>query len=123
MNSKLYVGNLAPNVSETDLRDLFSRAGGVTIVELMRDPASGQSRGFAFVTMSSAESAAAALNDFHSYELGGRYITVTEARPAQPPKGLMSEGFDTQAAASFRPGRDTNRRRTRRPKRHRGRGP
>ena len=68
MNSRLYVGNLAPNVSEAELRALFSRAGAVTAVELMLDPASGQSRGYAFVTMATPELAAAALNAFHSYE-------------------------------------------------------
>lgn len=102
MNSKLYVGNLAPHVSEADLRDLFSRAGAVTAVELMLDPASGQSRGYGFVTMATPELAAAALNLFHSYELGGRYIAVTEARPPQQAKGLMSEGFDFQPVGSFR---------------------
>ncbi len=104
MNSKLYVGNLAPNVSEADLRELFSRTGAVAAVELMLDPASGQSRGYAFVTMATPELAAAALKLLHSYELGGRYIAVTEARPAQQAKGLMSEGFDLQSNGSFRAG-------------------
>jgi RNA recognition motif-containing protein len=104
MNSKLYVGNLASSVSEADLRVLFSQAGAVTAVELMLDPTTGQSRGFAFVTMASGELAATALNDFHSYQLGGRHITVTEARPSQEPKGLMSEGFDSRPFGSFRAG-------------------
>lgn len=126
MNSKLYVGNLAPNVSESGLRVLFSRAGTVTSVELMLDPTSGQSRGYAFVTMASPELAAAALNDFHSYELGGRHITVTEARPPQEHKGLMSEGFDLQSLGSFRAGgqqhqQHKNRKQPRRPARRRGR--
>ena len=102
MNSKLYVGNLAPNVSEADVRDLFSRAGAVTAVKLMLDPTSGQSRGYAFVTMATPELAAAALEIFHCYELGGRYIAVTEARPPHQAKGLMSEGFDFQSIGSFR---------------------
>ena len=104
MNSKLYVGNLAPSVSEDNLRALFSQAGAVTAIELMLDANTGQSRGFAFVTMASPELAAAALNDFHCYQLAGRYITVTEARPpSQQPKGLMSEGFDLGPSAPFRP--------------------
>jgi len=112
MNSKLYVGNLAPKVSEAELRDLFSRAGAVTSVEIIVD-GSRQSRGYAFVTMATAELAAAALRDLHCFELGGRHITVTEARPPQAPKGLMSEGFDSVAA--FRPGaaRSKNRGRSR----------
>ena len=94
MNSKLYIGNLAPIVSEADLRDLFSRAGTVTAVELILDPTSGQSRGYAFVTMATPELAVAALSALHSYSFNGRYIVVTEARPQQEPKGLISEGFD-----------------------------
>ena len=124
MNSKLYVGNLAPNVSEADLRELFSRAGAVTAVELMLDPTSGQSRGYAFVTMATPESAAAALNLFHSCEVGGRYIAVTEARPPQQPKGLMSEGFDYQTIGTLRAGaqQHKSRKQSRHPARRRGRG-
>ena len=124
MNPRLFIGNLSPTVTEDDLRRLFSRAGAVTEVQLMRDPATQQPRGSAFVTMATPESAAAALSEFHSYNLGGRYITVTEARPPQEPKGLMSEGFNLVASAPFRPGpqRDKARRRSPRPPRPRGRG-
>ena len=104
MNSKLYVGNLAPTVREEDLRVLFSQTGAVTVIELMLDSTTGQSRGFAFVTMATPELAAAALNAFHCYELAGRHITVTEARPPQEPKGLMSEGFDSRPFGSLRAG-------------------
>jgi len=123
MNSKLYVGNLTPEVSEADLRDLFSRAGAVMGVELMVDAASGQSRGFAFVTMATPELAAAALNEFHCYKLGGRHITVTEARPPQERKGLMSEGFDFQPLGPFRTGghQHKGRKRAGNPARHRRR--
>ena len=92
MNSKLYVGNLPPNVSEADLRLLFSRIGAVVEVHLVTDGMQ-QSRGQAFVTMATPELAAKAMNDLHSYSLGGRNIAVTEARPPQEPKGMMSEGF------------------------------
>ncbi|SPE55389.1 RNP-1 like RNA-binding protein [Verrucomicrobia bacterium] len=119
MNPKLYIGNLSPTVTEADLRLLFSRAGAVTEVELMLDPVTHQSRGFAFITMATSELAAAALREFHCYSLGGRYITVTEARPPQEPKGLMSEGFDQAAPPSFRPAarRGKSRRRSSRPSR------
>lgn len=103
MNSKLYIGNLSPAVGEEELRQLFSQAGAVTAVKLIVDPVTHQSRGFAFVTMATPELAAAALRDFHSYALGGRNITVTEARPVQQPKGLMSEGFASQTLSEFRP--------------------
>lgn len=123
MNSKLYIGNLSPSVSEDDLRQLFSQTGTVAEVKLMLDPATRQSRGFAFVTMATPELAAAALRDFHSYNLGGRYITVTETRAPQEQKGMMSEGF-AETSASFRPGvqRDKTRRGSRRFQRPRRRG-
>jgi RNA recognition motif-containing protein len=90
-------------VSEAELRDLFSKTGAVTEVKLMLDPTTQRSRGFAFVTMATPELAEAALRDCHCHELGGRHITVTEARPPQEPKGLMSEGFDQAPSAPFRP--------------------
>jgi len=104
VNPRLYIGNLSPGVSEEDLRLLFSQTGAVTEVKLMLDPATSRSRGFAFVTMATPELAAAAMRDFHSYNLGGRNITVTEARPPQEAKGLISEGFDLRPPTPFRPG-------------------
>ena len=103
MNSKLYVGNLSPSVTEADLRFLFSRIGAVTEVDLKLDPATHQSRGYAFVTMATPELATAALRELHSYNFGGRYIAVTEARPPQEPKPLLNEGFDLAPSAPFRP--------------------
>jgi len=103
VNSKLYIGNLSPGVSDEDLRQLFSRTGAVVDVTLMLDPATSQSRGFAFVTMATPELAAAALSEYHGYNIGGRYITVTEARPPEEPKGQMSEGFGL-GESTFRPG-------------------
>ena len=103
MNSKLYVGNLSPSVTEADLRLLFSRIGSVAEVELKLDPTTHQSRGYAFVTMATPELAAAALQELHCHNLAGRHIAVTEARPAQEPKGLIGEGFDLGAPTPFRP--------------------
>ena len=123
MNTKLYVGNLSPAVSEGDLRTLFSRLGTVTEVTVVLDPASHQSRGFGFVTMATPELAVAALRDFHGYDFGGRHITVTEARPPQERKGLMSEGFEFGPSNSLRPEtRNKGRRSSVRSSRRRGRG-
>jgi transformer-2 protein len=124
LNSKLYVGNLPPNISEADLRLLFSRAGAVAEVHLVLDPTTHQSRGHAFVTMATPELAAAALRDLHCCNLGGRYITVTEARPPQEPKGMMSEGFGSGTSTPLNPDsrRDNTRRRSRFSSRPRGRG-
>ncbi len=122
MNTKLYIGNLSPAVSEADLRSLFSRAGTVTELTMALDRVTHQPRGFAFVTMATPELAAAALRDFHCYALGGRHVTVTEARPPQEPKGLMSEGFGFGPSAPFRPGgRDKKRRPSARRSHPRGR--
>ena len=123
MNSRLYVGNLSPGVSEEDLRVLFSRTGQIAEVKLMLDPATQQSRGFAFVTMATPELAAAALKEYHCYNIGGRHITVTEARPPEEPKGRMSEGFETRTS-DFRPGvqqQRSGRRSANSPRRRRGR--
>jgi RNA recognition motif-containing protein len=124
MNSKLYVGNLPPNVSEAELRLLFSRVGAVVEVHLVIDPTTQQSRGQAFVTMASPELAAKALSDLHCYGLGGRYLTVTEARPPQEPKGMMSEGFASGTSAGSSPGsrHDKTRQRKRFSSRPRTRG-
>jgi len=124
MNPRLYIGNLSPSVTTADLQVLFSRAGAVTEVQLMLDAATQKSRGFAFVTMATPELAATALKEFHCYSLGGRYITVTEARPPQERKGQMSEGFDQAAPTPFSQGsqRNQSRRRPPRPSRHGGRG-
>src|SRR5215831_11553374 len=103
MNAKLYVGNLSPGVTEADLQILFSRIGAVTEVQLKLDPATHQSRGYAFVTMATPELAAAALREMHSCNFGGRYITVTEARPPQEPKPLINEGFDLGPSTPFKP--------------------
>jgi len=120
VNPRLYIGNLPPTVTEAELQTLFSRVGAVTGVQLVLDPATQQSRGYAFVTMASPELAAAALRDLHSYSVGGRYITVTEARPPQEPKGLMSEGFGFRPTTPFKPAENQNKSR-RRSGRRRGR--
>ena len=124
MNSKLYVGNLSPSVTEADLRLLFSRIGAVTQVELKLDPTSRQSRGYAFVTMATPELAAAALRELHSCNFAGRYIAVTEARPPQEPKPLINEGFGLGPSAPFRPSQPQrkNRHHSAPSSRHRRRG-
>src|SRR4051812_8562649 len=95
MNTKLYVENLPGSATEGTLKELFSQHGAVNEVKLMLDPATGVSRGRAFVTMATPEGAAAALNALKSYTLGGRNIAVNEARP-QPenPAGLIGHGFE-----------------------------
>jgi cold-inducible RNA-binding protein len=81
MGRKLYVGNLPYQVGETELQDLFSQAGSVESVRVMRDMATGRARGFAFVEMATDEEAEKAANQFNQYSMGGRNLTVNEARP------------------------------------------
>lgn len=83
MSTKLYVGNLSFDSSEQDLQDLFSEAGSVTEVAIILDKFTGRSRGFGFVTMSSDEEAQKAVTMFHGKNVGGRDLTVNEARPRE----------------------------------------
>jgi cold-inducible RNA-binding protein len=86
MGRKLYVGNLPYETGETELQDLFARAGTVETVRVMRDMATGRARGFAFVEMSTEDEAQRAITELNGHPLGGRGLTVNEARP-QPAKG------------------------------------
>jgi RNA recognition motif-containing protein len=81
MGRKLYVGNFPYEVGETELQDLFAKAGTVESVKVMRDMATGRARGFAFVEMGSDEEAQKAISDLNEYQMGGRSLTVNEARP------------------------------------------
>ena len=77
---KLYVGNLAFETTENDLQDLFEPHGQVNEVSLMMDRMTGRSRGFAFVTMNNNAEAEAAMTALNGKELGGRTLTVNQAR-------------------------------------------
>ena len=81
MGRKLYVGNLPYEVGETELQALFARAGSVESVTIMRDQMTGRARGFGFVEMSTDEEAQAAIRELNESQLGGRSLTVNEARP------------------------------------------
>jgi RNA recognition motif-containing protein len=79
MSKKIYVGNLPFDSTEEGLRELFGKHGEVDGVSIISDRDTGRSRGFGFVEMSSgAQEAISALN---GYSLGGRDLTVNEARP------------------------------------------
>ena len=81
MARKLYVGNLPYNTAEQDLQELFASAGAVETVNLMRDMATGQARGFGFVEMATDEDAQNAIAQLNNFQYGGRNLTVNEARP------------------------------------------
>ncbi|MBA3768767.1 MAG: RNA-binding protein [Acidobacteria bacterium] len=81
MATKLYVGNLSFRTSGDELRDLFSQAGTVESTSVIEDRETGRSRGFGFVEMATAEEAAKAIEMFNGKDLGGRNLTVNEAKP------------------------------------------
>jgi RNA recognition motif-containing protein len=84
MSTKLYVGNLPYQTTESDLQTLFETAGQVATINIVRDRATGQARGFAFVEMSDAEGAKRAISELDRHEYGGRNLTVNEAKPMTP---------------------------------------
>ena len=92
MGRKLYVGNLPFQAEENELRDLFSQAGTVDTVRVMRDGATGRARGFAFVEMSTDEEAQQAITALNGQQLGGRNLTVNEARPQPARTGNFGGG-------------------------------
>ncbi len=92
MSRKLYVGNLPYDTAESQLQDLFAQAGSVESVSVMRDMATGRARGFAFVEMSSDDEAQTAIGQFNNYELGGRNLSVNEARPKTAGGGFGGGG-------------------------------
>jgi cold-inducible RNA-binding protein len=81
MSTKLYVGNLPYETSETDLQALFEGSGQVASVNVMRDRETGRARGFAFVEMSTPAEATAAIAQLDQHPYGGRNLTVNLAKP------------------------------------------
>jgi cold-inducible RNA-binding protein len=92
MARKLYVGNLPYDTAEQDLQSLFAGAGTVDTVNVVRDMATGRARGFAFIEMGSDEEAQNAIRTFNNYALGGRNLTVNEARPKTQGSGGFGGG-------------------------------
>jgi len=93
MVKKLYVGNLAFQTTSQDLQELFGQAGTVESASVIEDRDTGQSKGFAFVEMSTEEEAAAAIEQFNGKEVAGRALKVNEARPRENRGGGGGRGF------------------------------
>ncbi len=83
----IYVGNLAHEATEDDLRELFSAHGEVESASIITDRFSGESRGFGFVEMPNKTEAAEAIEALNGHDLKGRSITVNEAKPKAPKRG------------------------------------
>jgi len=87
MGTRLYVGNISFKAGEEDLKDLFSQAGEVVSVKLIKDNATGRLRGFGFVEMTSEEDAKKAVTMFNGKQFMDRSIVVNEAKPMEKREG------------------------------------
>ena len=83
MEAKLYVGNMSYETTEQSLRELFSQAGSVVSVTLIKEPGTNRSKGFAFVEMSSQSDAQKGISMFNGYTLNDRQLVVNMARPRE----------------------------------------
>ena len=82
MNVKLYVGNLSKSTTREDLGSLFAQAGDVVVTDLITDRNNGESKGFAFVTMSTCSEAEKAIHMFNTISLNEQQIKVNMAKPS-----------------------------------------
>ena len=90
MATKLYVGNLAYGVTNTDLENMFTPHGTVQSAQVIMDRDTGRSKGFGFVEMGSSNEAQAAITALNGKESDGRALTVNEARPREDRGGSRS---------------------------------
>ncbi|MEY4436293.1 MAG: hypothetical protein RLY41_151 [Pseudomonadota bacterium] len=107
MGNKLYVGNLPYTVRDGDLEQSFSEFGAVTSAKVMMERDTGRSKGFGFVEMGSDAEAQAAIQGMNGQSLGGRSITVNEARPMEPrpPRSGGYGGGDRSGGGGYGGGR------------------
>ena len=107
MGNKLYVGNLPYTVRDGDLEQSFSEFGAVTSAQVMMERDTGRSKGFGFVEMGSDAEAQAAIQGMNGQSLGGRSITVNEARPMEPrpPRSGGYGGGDRSGGGGYGGGR------------------
>lgn len=94
MNSKLYVGNMSFQTGEAELRAAFSPFGNITDIYIANDRETGRPRGFAFVTFATEEESKVAVEKMNGVDLGGRQLTVNEARPKEAGFGGGGGGGD-----------------------------
>jgi len=83
MATKLYVGNLSYDTTDSSLRDLFAEVGNVSSAQVVMDRETGQSRGFGFVEMATEDEAAQAIAAVNGRSIGGRTLVVNESRPRE----------------------------------------
>ena len=105
MTNKLYVGNLPYSMRDDDLQQHFARFGQVSSAKVMVDRDTGQSKGFAFVEMSSGDEAQAAIRGMNGQTFDGRALVVNEARPREERSGGGGSGGPGGARGGFRSNR------------------
>jgi RNA recognition motif-containing protein len=111
-NMNIYVGNLANQATEDDLRKAFEAFGQVESANIIKDKFSGESRGFGFVQMPSKQEALKAIEQMNGTDLMGRTINVNEARPrAERPGGGREGGGRGRGGSGFGGGGGGGRRR------------
>ena len=93
MGKKLYVGNMSYEVTQADLEQMFGAHGTVESAQVIMDRATGRSKGFAFVEMSSEAEAQAAIGALDGQDSGGRALKVNEAKPREPRSGGGGGGY------------------------------
>ncbi len=92
MGKKIYVGNLPFNATSESLSDVFSAFGEVGSSKIITDRDTGRSKGFGFIEMNDSDAADKAIEKLHGSDLGGRALTVNEARPMEPRTGGFGGG-------------------------------
>ena len=102
MGKKLYVGNLGYSVTDSDLQKLFEAHGTVESAQVIMDRDSGRSKGFGFIEMKTEAEAQAAIAALNGQEVGGRALTVNEAKPREdrPRGGGGVSGVGASSAAT-----------------------
>ena len=89
MEAKLHVGNLSKSTTQEELNTLFAQAGKVIAVEVIKERKSGESKGFAFVTMSEQTEAEQAISMFNAYSFSDHALKVSMAKPREQ-RGLAN---------------------------------
>ncbi len=87
MSKKIYVGNLPFSITSESLSEVFGKFGTVDSSKIIMDLQTGRSKGFGFVEMNDESAADSAISQMHGSELGGRPLTVNEARPMEKKEG------------------------------------
>ena len=101
MESKLYVGNLAYTATEDNLKVLFSQAGEVKSVAIIKDRETGRSKGFGFIEMSTEAEAQKAITMFHNFAYKERNLTVNIARPKEDSPRSSGQRYNSSGSSGY----------------------